>query len=101
MLKSNPELPVELPQVGSFGFLRGTAQRAQVLRRNRDTNPPTCMVKLFERRGIRFDPVRDASGNTEVEERDLYATPDLAAHAGRKARRRAPRRRTPGTAGRA
>lgn len=80
-----------LPQVGSIGYLRGTAQRARVLRRNARHSPVaerTCLVELFERIGCTWQKVLGSSGNAEVEERDLYPTEEAAAHCGRKQRAR-------------
>ena len=76
-----------LPLVGSVGFLRGTAQRALVLRRNmlKDArDEPTCLVKTFTKMGGHWYDDRGSSGNRTVEERDLFATEDLALSAGRK-----------------
>jgi hypothetical protein len=74
-----------LPLAGSHGYLRGTAARARVLRRNGDR---TCLVQLFERNLVtrRWDEVRGASGTTTVPEGDLYATEREAAFCGRKVR---------------
>lgn len=80
---------VPLPQVNSVGFLRGTAQRARILRRNADENAGgerTCLVQLFERIPFtpNWQPVLGSTGNATVEERDLYPTQDAAQHAGRR-----------------
>lgn len=81
-----------LPQPGSFGYLRGTAQRARVIRRNGEGR---CLVQLFHKpRGFgTWEPVPGSSGNTEVPEADLYATERDASFAGRapKGRVRKPR----------
>jgi hypothetical protein len=94
MLATSPTDAIELPQVGSFGYLRGTGQRAQVLQRNHrpgvDGNR-TCLVKLWELHRGRWLTVEDAQGNRTVEEADLFATHDEALHCGRKPRRRTAR----------
>lgn len=84
----------ELPLVGSTGYLRGTAQKCRVLRRNGDK---TCLVQLFHRpRGFgEWEPILDSTGNRTVEEGDIYETQRLATFCGKppKGRERKPRRR--------
>lgn len=85
---------VPLPQVNSVGFLRGTGQRARVLRRNADVNlggERTCLVQLFERIPFtrNWQPALGSTGNATIEERDLYPTEDAAHHAGRRRARSA------------
>lgn len=103
MLAQKFALDTPLPQVGSFGYLRGTGQRAQVIQRNAGQagDAGRCLVKLFERRiptraeaglgaaahGPIWFPVYGSSGNTTVDEADLYASEDEALHCGRRARR--------------
>lgn len=85
----------ELPHVGSIGFTRGTAQRARVLRRNGEEpgKERTCLVQLYQKLGAVWVEVRGSSGNTEIEERDLYPTKEAALFpAGRPARRTRSRR---------
>jgi hypothetical protein len=94
MLATAPDHPIDLPQAGSIGYLRGTGTRAQVLRRNAPDahGERTALVKLFVmERGI-WHPVRDAGGNANVPEADLYSTQDEALHCGRKQRRKQTRR---------
>lgn len=77
----------ELPHVGSTGYLRGTGQRALVLRRNaqpNDAGERTCLVKLYTRIAGHWYDDRGSSGNRVVEERDLFAAEDAALHAGRR-----------------
>ncbi|MGX7926489.1 hypothetical protein ACWPMX_07935 [Tsuneonella sp. HG094] len=84
-----------LPQVGSIGYRRGTGQRVLVLRRNPPAQPGeerTCLVKTYTRISGHWYDDRGSSGNTTVEERDLYPTEDAALHAGRKQRRTRGRR---------
>lgn len=90
MLACNPDHLPELPHIGSEGFLRGTATRARVVRRNLDR---TCLVALFVRhpRTGGWDAIRGASGNRVVAETDLYATEEEALHCGRKPRVRVSR----------
>lgn len=81
-----------LPQPGSVGYLRGTAQRARVIRRN---GGGRCLVQLFHKpRGFGdWEPVRGSTGNTEVEEADLYKTEREAQFCGQPPRgRRSPRK---------
>lgn len=80
-----------LPQPGSVGYLRGTAQRVRVLRRHPAER--TCLVQLFQRnpRSWAWEPVPGSSGNSEVDEADLYATERDAVFCGRPPRGRAPR----------
>lgn len=82
-----------LPLAGSTGYLRGTATKARVLRRNGDS---TCLVQLFERnpRTWVWQPTTGSSGNREVPEADLYATERLAMFCGKPPKgRRATRRK--------
>lgn len=80
---------VELPQVGSIGYLRGTGRRAQILRRNAPVpgEERRCLVRLFDLVRGTWLPTRDAGGNATVEERDLYADREDAIHCGRKPKR--------------
>lgn len=95
-----------LPQPGSFGYLRGTADKVRVLRRNRPdphaADPadaePQCLVQLYHRpRGYGdWEPVTGSSGNRWVPEADIYETPKLAQFCGKPPRGRAPSRRRGG-----
>ena len=80
MLAEKFAADIELPQVGSIGFTRGTAQRARVLRRDAEIagQPRTCLVQLFQKLGAVWVEVRGSSGNTTIEERDLYPTEEAA-----------------------
>ena len=92
-----------LPQPGSFGYLRGTADKVRVIRRNR-ANPhaadpadaePSCLVQLYHRpRGFGdWEPVPGSSGNRVVPEADLYPTQQLARFCGKPPKGRVNRRR--------
>ncbi len=86
-----------LPLAGSTGYLRGTATKARVLRRNGDG---TCLVQLFHRhpRTWAWEPAPGSSGNREVAEADLYATEREAMFCGRPPKGRRETRRKGGRA---
>ena len=76
----------EFPHPGSQAFVRGTAERVTIVRRNADD---TCLLRRDPNPGALRN--RDASGNTTLPLADLFATEETAMHCGRKPRRRARR----------
>jgi hypothetical protein len=75
-----------LPQPGSFGYCRGTAQKCRVIRRNArrpGEDGPTCLVQLFDRFAGRWEPVTGSAGNREVPEREIYPTENEAVFCGK------------------
>ena len=99
MLAEKFAADIPLPQAGSVGYLRGTAQRCRILRRNPPrsaSDGPTCLVQLFDRVGMSWQPVPGSSGNREVPQADIYETTELAMFCGKPPRRT--RHRKPGAA---
>lgn len=70
-----------LPLPGSVGYLRGTAQRCRILRRDADGQ---CFVQLFRRnKAWQWEPVPGSSGNRTIPEADIYETEKLAVFCGK------------------
>lgn len=72
------QIPTPFPQVGSIGFLAGTAEPARILQRNGDG------TLLVERR-LRLPsgdtaPLTGASANRTVAAADLFEAPEVAIH---------------------
>ena len=86
----NPQFTEDtpLPFPGSVGYCRGTAAKVRVLRRDPDG---TCFVKLLDD-GPAVSLNRRASGNTRLDEGDLYETVELAMFCGKPPKPRSTRR---------
>src|SRR5690606_18727775 len=96
MLAAKYTTDTPLPEAGSIGYLRGTAQKVTVIQRGRDG---TCSVKHHQPRFLSPEQRlewanRGASLTSRVEEADIYPAVRVAMLAGLapKGRVRSPRR---------